>query len=121
MRDPALGRTPALLYMPPRRGSKRKKAAPTVSPRVLRDAIPRALLGRQVQRQVRRFGLTRAVAAAIVGDAASQVSRLMTGHIGEFSSDRLVKMLNGLGTDVVITLRHPSRLGRKGKTTIQVK
>jgi len=83
-----------------------------------KDAIPRSSLGRELQRRITTFGLSRDSAARIVDDAASQMSRLMTGHIEEFSADRLVKMLLRLGTDVDITLRHSSRLGKRGRVTV---
>jgi|SRR5687767_12407659 predicted XRE-type DNA-binding protein len=84
------------------------------------DSIPRSPLGREVQRQIARFGLSREAAAVVVGDAASQVSRLMTGHIREFSADRLAKMLIRLGSDVTISIRHAAKLGRRGKVRIKV-
>lgn len=99
-----------------KKASKKRSRKARKAPSSLRyDSIPRAFLGRELQRQIERFGLSRKVAAVVVGDAASQVSRLMTGHIVEFSADRLVKMLLRLGSDVTITIRHPARLGRRGK------
>lgn len=83
------------------------------------DSIPRAALGREVQRQVSEFGLNRELASAVVKDAASQMSRLMTGYFGDFSADRMVGMLLALGTDVTISLRHAARLGRRGRIAIR--
>lgn len=84
-----------------------------------KDAIPRVQLGRELQRQIERFGLSRELAAVVVGDAATQMSRLMHGHFGDFSADRLAKMLLRLGTDVTITLRHAPKLGRRGKVKVR--
>lgn len=84
------------------------------------DSIPRVQLAREVQRQITRFGLSREAAAVVVKDAASQVSRLMTGHVREFSADRLAKMLMRLGSDVTIAIRHPAKLGRRGKVRVKV-
>lgn len=72
-----------------------------------------------MQRQIERFGLSRQDAAVVVGDAATQLSRLMTGHFGDFSADRLVKMLLRLGSDVTINLRHARRRGRRGRVRVQ--
>ena len=83
-----------------------------------KDSIPRSVLGRELQRRINAFGLSRDAAAKLVDDAASQMSRLMTGHIEEFSADRLVKMLLRLGTDVDISLRHSTRLGKRGRVRI---
>ena len=75
-----------------------------------KDGIPRAVLGRETQRQIERFGLSRDDAALVVKDAASQMSRLMTGHLAEFSADRLAKMLTRLGSSITITVRHAKKL-----------
>ncbi|HJQ19334.1 MAG TPA: XRE family transcriptional regulator [Gemmatimonadaceae bacterium] len=97
---------------------KAKKKRTSTRAALAKDSIPRAALGRELQRRITTFGLSRDSAARIVDDAASQMSRLMTGHIEEFSADRLVKMLLRLGTDVDITLRHAGRLGKRGRVRI---
>jgi predicted XRE-type DNA-binding protein len=102
----------------PRRKATRK-AKPNVSA-LRRDSIPRALIGREVQRQILSFGLTRGAAAAILREAPSQMSRLMTGHIAEFSADRLVKMLMGLSSDVTITIQHRRKRGRRGRVRVRI-
>lgn len=96
------------------RASARKAAAS-----LRRDALSRTLLAKQVQNRIKAFGLTQTMAAKIVDDAATQMSRLMNGHFAEFSADRLVKMLLRLGSDVTVTVRHASRLGRRGKARIR--
>lgn len=104
------------------RKTRRKKAQH--SPRkaaasLRRDAISRTLLAKQVQGRLKAFGLSQTMAAKIVDDAATQMSRLMNGHFAEFSADRLVKMLLRLGSDVTVTIRHAPRLGRRGKARIR--
>ena len=84
-----------------------------------RDAISRTLLAKQVQGRLKAFGLSQTMAAKIVDDAATQMSRLMNGHFAEFSADRLVKMLLRLGSDVTVTIKHSSKLGRRGKSHIK--
>jgi len=104
-----------------RRRSQRKRGK-TVKKRAAskRESIPRALLAREVQRRIEALGLSRNVAAIVVGDAASQMSRLMTGHTNEFSAERLVSFLSRLGSDVTITIHHARRLGRRGKVRVRV-
>lgn len=100
----------------------RKKSGRGAKPKLsaLRgDSIPRKFLGRELQRQIESFGLSRSTAAAIVAEAPSQMSRLMTGHFPEFSADRLVKMLTRLGSDVTISIRRPRKLGRRGKVRVK--
>lgn len=72
-----------------------------------------------MQWRIENLGLTRAAAALIVRDAASQLSRLMNGHIHEFSADRLVGMLTQLGSDIEVAIRHPKGRERRGGVTVR--
>jgi predicted XRE-type DNA-binding protein len=63
--------------------------------------------------RIAELQLSRNDAAAIVKDAASQMSRLMTGHVEEFSTDRLVDFLLRLGCDVRVMVNRRKR-GAKG-------
>lgn len=83
------------------------------------DHLPRAPIAKEAQRRIEELGLSRAQAAILVDDAASQISRLMTGHVNEFSADRLVGMLVGLGSDVEMVIRHPRGRKRRGKVTVK--
>jgi predicted XRE-type DNA-binding protein len=98
---------------------KSKRRVRTRASTLRNDTIPRSVLGKEAQRQIDKFGLSREVAAAVVGDAATQLSRLMRGHFGDFSADRLVRFLNRLGSDVTIVIRHRSRLGGRGRVRIK--
>lgn len=69
-----------------------------------KDHIPRKALADAVRARVKQLGLSRAAAALRVGDAASQMSRLMTGYDHEFSADRLVGFLAKLGVDVLVVV-----------------
>jgi predicted XRE-type DNA-binding protein len=116
------------------RRSARKRSKPRATRRAIRgaeakrpnkqalrnDAIPRVFLGRELQRRLRKLGLTQQAAARIVDDAPSQISRLMTGHLDEFSADRLAKMLLLLGSEITITVRHNPGLGRRGRVKTKV-
>lgn len=84
-----------------------------------RDHLPRLPLAREVQRRIETLGLTRVQAARIVRDADSQLSRLMSGHVHDFSADRLVGMLVSLGVDVEVVIRHPRPPKRHGKVSIR--
>ena len=99
-----------------RKVRKTAKKRATGSPR---GNIPRSVLAREVQRRIDKFGLSRNVAAIVIGDAATQVSRLMTGHANEFSADRLMGFLLRLGSDVTITIRHSPQL-RRGKIRVRL-
>lgn len=105
--------------MPPKK--RRSRTGKTARRKKTKDVgIPRVQLASIVERQIDKFGLSRNDAAIIVRDAASQVSRLMTGHAYEFSSDRLIEWLTRLGTDVTLRIKHAKKLGRRGKVRITV-
>ena len=99
--------------------AKSRKATPKRENPLKKDTISRQFLGRQLQKQINRFGLTRANAGLIVKDAASQMSRLMTDHFEEFSADRLATMLVRLGSDITISIKHPAKPGRKGRVRMK--
>jgi len=84
------------------------------------DAISRSLLGRRVLGRLKACEITQAMAAKVVADAATQMSRLANGNFVEFSADRLVGILLRLGSDVTLTIKHASRLGWRGRSTFRV-
>ncbi len=84
-----------------------------------RDRLPRKPLARAVARRITQLGLSRAGAAKLVGDAASQMSRLMTGHANEFSADRLTGFLVDLGCIVTVDVVVPQR-PQKGRCRVTV-
>ena len=57
--------------------------------------------------------LSQAKAAALVGDAASELSLLLSGELRGFSVDRLVRTLLRLGREVEIVVRPAG--GRRAK------
>jgi predicted XRE-type DNA-binding protein len=103
--------------MAKKKGSARRKTGRSGAS-LRNDSIPRAELARELQKRINQLGLSRNDAAIAVGDAASQMSRLMTGHITDFSADRLVKMLLRLGSDVTITIRH-GNAKKRGKVRVR--
>jgi hypothetical protein len=48
----------------------------------------------------------------------SRFSALFRGHLREFSSDRLVRLLNALGHDVEIFISRKRRLGSKASIRV---
>lgn len=86
----------------------------------LTRGVPRYDLAAIVQSRISHLGLSRNDAAKVVHDAASQVSRLMTGHANEFSTDRLIDWLNMLGSDVTVTIRHGRQRRKRGKVRLRV-
>lgn len=56
--------------------------------------------------------------AKLVDDAASQMSRLFTGHINEFSAERIISYLLRRSFDVEIRVKKAPR-NRRGKLTVK--
>lgn len=83
-----------------------------------RDHLPRKPIAAKVQRRIRELKLSRAEAALRVKDAASQLSRLMTGHVHEFSADRLVGMARDLGGTVEVRITFPKGDARRGRVRV---
>ena len=58
-------------------------------------------------------GLTQAQAAEILGVNQPKVSALMRGNLDGFSSDRLFRFLNALGSDIEIAVKPRARSSRR--------
>jgi predicted XRE-type DNA-binding protein len=98
---------PAVLF-----GALGLEDAPELQARVdLAVALTRAA-GRVIQAE----GISQRALAERIGIDAGDLSRLMNGWVGEFSQERLERLLNHLGCDVKITLR---RAGEGHPPTIQ--
>jgi predicted XRE-type DNA-binding protein len=61
--------------------------------------------------------LTQVRAAKLLGIDQPKVSALMRGKLDGFSTDRLFRFLNALGSDVEIVIR-PARRGREADTRV---
>ena|ERR1039458_10097218 len=82
------------------------------------QTIPRERLAAEFRHRVREAGLSFTIVAAIVQDAPSQVSRLMSGHIESFSADRLMRMLTRMGATIDIVIYHSRSLARPGRVRV---
>lgn len=60
-----------------------------------------------------RRGLTQAQAARMLGVSQPKVSALMRGNLDGFSSDRLFRFLNALGSDIEIAVKPRARSSRR--------
>lgn len=76
--------------------------------------IPKEQLANEIAAIVRYRHLTQTEAAALVGDAPSQLSLLLSGKLRGFSTERLLRMLLRLGRNVEMVVR-PSPGFRAGK------
>ncbi len=77
------------------------------------ELLAKAELTRRIAALIRARRLTQAAAARALGIDQPKVSRLLRGHLDEFSGERLMRFLRLLGQDIEIVVRPPRtrRLG----------
>ena len=66
------------------------------------ELLVKAELVRQISNLIDAKSLTQSEAAKILGIDLPKVSALLNGKLSDFSTDRLFKFLNALGSDVEI-------------------
>jgi predicted XRE-type DNA-binding protein len=79
------------------------------------EAFAKAEIAVRIASAIERRGLTQVAAAAELGVSQADVSDLVRGKLGGFSTDRLIRFLNALGHDVDIVIHtslHTRRLGK---------
>lgn len=78
----------------------------------------KAELVTRIEQIIRERRLTQARAAEVLGISQPDVSRLMRGNFRDYSVERLLRLLTGLGRDVEIVIRKP-RARRQGRVSIE--
>ena len=78
------------------------------------EALAKAQLAAEVARIISSRRLTQAAAAKVLRIDQPKVSALLRGRISGFSTERLLKYLRMLGSDVDIIIRAPNRARRVG-------
>jgi|SRR5665213_619118 len=74
------------------------------------EELLKAKLIREIRTIIKRRKLTQAKAAAMLGLKQPDVSAIVTGRVGKFSIDRLVRCLNRLDYKVDLVVSHkPAR------------
>ncbi len=73
------------------------------------EELLKAKLVREIRGIIKRRKLTQAKAAAVLGLKQPDVSNLVTGRVGRFSIDRLVRCLDRLDYKIDIVVRHKPR------------
>ena len=73
------------------------------------EELLKAKLIREIRSIIKRRKLTQAKAAVILGLKQPDVSALVTGRVGKFSIDRLVRCLGRLDYKVDVVVRHKPR------------
>jgi predicted XRE-type DNA-binding protein len=73
------------------------------------EELLKAKLIRELRAIIKRRKLTQAKAAILLGLKQPDVSSLVTGRVGKFSIDRLVRCLDRLDYKVDVVVRHKPR------------
>ncbi len=82
------------------------------------EALAKAELAARIAEIVERRKLTQAAAAGVLGVDQPKVSALMRGRLTGFSTDRLLRFLLALGSDVEIVVREKPKGRAKGRVTV---
>jgi predicted XRE-type DNA-binding protein len=73
------------------------------------EELLKAKLVREIRAIIKRRKLTQAKAAAMLGLKQPDVSALVTGRVGKFSIDRLIRCLNRMDYRVDVVVRQKPR------------
>ena len=73
------------------------------------EELLKAKLVREIRAIIKRRKLTQTKAAAMLGLKQPDVSALVTGRVGKFSIDRLVRCLDRMDYTVGVVVRHKPR------------
>ena len=79
------------------------------------EELTKAQLATHIRQIIKRRRITQRAAAAVMGIDQPKVSALLNGRLTNFSSGRLMRLLNALGQDVEIVVKAKPRgrgLGR---------
>jgi predicted XRE-type DNA-binding protein len=82
------------------------------------EALAKAQLASRIREIVRSSRLTQAAAAAVMGIDQPKVSALLSGHLTNFSSERLMRLLTRLGQDVEIVVKSKPRRRQRGRIRV---
>lgn len=79
------------------------------------EELLKAKLVREIRGIIKRRKLTQTMAATLLGLKQPDVSALVTGRVGKFSIDRLVRCLDRMDYKVDVVVRHkPRRSSSRG-------
>jgi predicted XRE-type DNA-binding protein len=82
------------------------------------EELAKAQLASRIREIVRQRRLTQVAAANLMGIDQPKVSALLNGRLGNFSSERLMRLLTRLGQDVEIVVRSGPRSRKSGRIRV---
>lgn len=82
------------------------------------ERLAKAQLAYAIAQAIQERGLTQREAAALMGIDQPKVSHILRGRLADFSTDRLLGFLTGLGRDVEIVLTKAPRSRKQGRLRV---
>lgn len=82
------------------------------------ERLAKAQLAYAISRAIKERGLTQRAAAALMGIDQPKVSHVLRGRLADFSTERLMGFLTGLGRDIEIVVKMPPRSRKKGRLRV---
>jgi len=79
------------------------------------ERLAKAELALAIARAIKERGLTQRAAAELMGIDQPKVSHLLRGRLAEFSTERLMSFLRGLGRDIEIVVRPAPKSRKRGR------
>jgi predicted XRE-type DNA-binding protein len=79
------------------------------------ERLAKAELALAVSLTIKERGLTQREAAALMGVDQPKVSHVLHGRLADFSTERLMSFLIGLGRDVEIVIRPAPKSRKRGR------
>src|SRR5437867_1018432 len=79
------------------------------------ERLAKADLAIAISQAIKELGLSQRQAAALMGIDQPKVSHLLRGRLADFSTERLMNFLIGLGRDVHIVVRRAPKSRKRGR------
>lgn len=82
------------------------------------ERLAKAQLAHAISRVIAERGLTQREAAKLMGVDQPKVSHILRSRLADFSTERLMGFLTGLGRDIEIVIRAAPRSRKKGRLRV---
>jgi predicted XRE-type DNA-binding protein len=82
------------------------------------ERLAKAELAHAISRVIKERGLTQREAAKLMDVDQPKVSHILRGRLADFSTERLMGFLTGLGRDIEIVVRMPPKSRKKGRLRV---
>ncbi len=82
------------------------------------ERLAKVQLAYAIQKAIDERGLTQREAATLMGIDQPKVSHILRGRLADFSTERLMNFLTGLGRDVEIVVKPSPRSRKKGRLRV---